>query len=144
MTFDDIRPIFSGLAGGVFALWLSRRLSRWIPTALNGTSAPVLVSEHRTAIRLANTLSIASFVGAIALYQSGVYRNNDWRPLGLGFGLALTGPLILLPIVAMLRRLSVKECLVAYAIDQRMPIPVICGVLIVGVPLLIISLVNIF
>jgi hypothetical protein len=142
VTFDDIRPILSGLAGGAIALWLSHRLSRWIPVALNGKSAPALTAEHRTTIRLANALSFAGILGAIVLYTSGVFRDNDWRPLGVGVGLTLTAPLMVLPIASALLGRSVKECLVAYAIDQRMPVPVIYGVLILGVPLLIFSLVN--
>jgi hypothetical protein len=43
--------------------------------------------------------------------QSGTYPRNDWRPLGLGAGAALTAPLIVLPVVGMPRRQSVKECL---------------------------------
>ena len=58
--------------------------------------------------------------------------------------MTLTAPLIVLPIVATSLRKSVKECLVAYAIDQRMPASVIYGVLILGVPLVIFSLVSLF
>ena len=114
MLLDDLRPILSGLAGGAIAVWLSHRLSRLIPATLNGKSAQQLTREHRAAVRLANIASFAGLLGALALYQWGEFSRNDWRPLGLGFGFALAAPLAILPIVALLRRQSVRECMVSW------------------------------
>ncbi len=138
---NDIRPILSGLAGGAVAVWLSHKLSRWIPTTLRGKPARLLVAENRTAIRWANAASASGLLSALALYLWGGYARNDWRPFGLGFGFALTAPLIVLPVVAALRKQNIKECLVSFAISQHMPIPVIYGLLLLGIPLLAASIV---
>lgn len=140
MTLDDIRPIFSGLAGGAIAVWLCHRLSRWIPSALEGKSAQVLVQENRVAIRIADVASFLGIMGALALYHVGGFAHNDWRPLGLGFGFAFVSPLAVLPIVAMLSRNSVRHCLVAYAVSKGMPVMIIYGLLVLGVPLFLASL----
>ena len=139
MSLDDLRPILSGLVGGLVAVWLSRRLSRWIPDALHGKSAQLLTAENRLSIWLANAGSALGLLAALSLYQWGGFPDNDWRPLGLGFGFALASPLAVLPLAALSQGRGVKECLVAYAISQGIPVPVIYGLLMLGVPLLAIS-----
>lgn len=67
------------------------------------------------------------------------FAANDWRPLGLGFGFALSAPPVVLPLVAWLGHLNVRECLVSYAIPQRPPIPLISALLLPGVPLVAIG-----
>ena len=109
MSLDDLRPILSGLAGSVVAVWLSHKLARWIPSSLNGKSAELLVRQNRAAIWCANTLSAMGLVGAVALYQWAGFSNNDWRPLGLGFGFAFTAPLLIVPAVSWLRGMKRKR-----------------------------------
>ncbi len=140
MSFDDLRPVLSGIAGGAVAVWLGHRLSRWIPASLNGKTQERLLQEHRIAILVANVLAAAGFLGALSLYQWGGFARNDWRPIGLGFGLALTAPLIAVPAVSWIIGRSVSEGLVSYAVSQRMPIAVIYGLLLLGVPLLFVSI----
>lgn len=135
VNFDDIRPVFSGLVGGAIAVWLSNRLSRWMPSALDGKSAQALVDENRSAIRFANFASLFGILGVLVLYQLGGFAHNDWRPLALGLGFAFAAPLLVLPIVALATRTNIRHCMVAYAISQGMPVAVIYGLLVLGLPL---------
>lgn len=144
MTLDELRPVLSGLAGGVVAVWLSHRLSRWIPASLNGKSAQSLVQEHRAAILCANVMAALGIFGALALYSVAGFASNDWRPLGLGLGFALTAPLVAVPAVSWLTGRSVREGLVSYAISQRMPVVAIYGVLLLGIPLFFVSIGHLF
>lgn len=111
-----------------------------MPAALDGKSAQMLVDENRLAIRIANVLSLLGILGGLALYQVGGFAHNDWRPLALGFGFALTAPLLVLPIVALARRANVRYCMVAYAISQGMPVVIIFGLLVLGLPLFLAGL----
>jgi len=123
MAIDDLRPIVCGMAGAVIAIWLSNALSRWVPDVLNGKPKQKLLEEQRLAIRIANTMSAFGTFGMLALYQWGGSAKNDWRPCGLGIGFTLASPPLSLPAVALFARRSVQECLVSYAIYQRLPIP---------------------
>jgi hypothetical protein len=144
VTPEDLRPILSGLAGAAIAGWISNRLARWIPGALNGKSADALLREHRWPILAANIAFALGLFGGLALYQWGHFARNDLRPVGLGFGFALSAPLLVLPLAAWLANLDVRESLVSYAISQRMPVALIYTVLLLGVPLFAVSLNALF
>ena len=111
-----------------------------MPSALDGKSAQVLVEEHRSAIRISNIASLVGLLGTLALYQVAPFAHNDWRPLALGLGFALAAPLLVLPTVALLRHTSVRHCMAAYAISQGMPVVVIFGLLVLGLPLFLAGL----
>jgi hypothetical protein len=63
MSFEEFRPILSGIVAAVCALVLSYALSRWIPRGFNNKSAETLVRENRVPIRVANGLFIVGIAG---------------------------------------------------------------------------------
>lgn len=109
MEFDSIRPILSGLVGGVIATWLTSKWLRSLPSHYRSKSREELVKNHRVAIAFGNGLFLAGLVVGIALYKVGGFANTDWRPFGLGFGLASVLPLLAIAFVSLASCRSVRE-----------------------------------
>jgi hypothetical protein len=129
------------IAGSLVAMFCYRMWARWLPKGRNGKSPAALVLEYRLATRL-STLAIASgLLATFALYELGGYPHTDWRPLGIGMGLGLAAPLVILPLVARLRGGVPGEAYVAYALAQKTPIMILYPLLMLGVPLSLFSLV---
>jgi hypothetical protein len=139
MSIDDVRPIISGLVGGALAVALSAALSRRIPKAFRGKSANALLREFRTPIKVANWLCLLGLLSAIVLYRWAEFSSHDWRPLGLGFGLMLSTPLVVLPLSALLTKRAPSEAVVAYCLSQKMPVTLMLVLLVSGIPLLLFS-----
>ena len=133
MDLESIRPLFSGLAGGVLAVLFCLALSRWIPQVCNGKSAEALVRENRTAIWLANASFLGGLVAGIAIYQLGLLPSSDWRGIALGAGGGSIVALAVLALLAAASGRSSKEALVAYAISQKTPAALLYGALAVCV-----------
>jgi hypothetical protein len=127
MEYEALRPIVSGLLGAGISVWLGRA---W---ECARKSASTLKRQNRIGIVVANGLFLASLLGAIFLYQPGYFERNDWRPLGLGFGVATTAPLLWLCAYAFLTGRRVKDVYVAYAMSERTPPVVLYGIMCAGV-----------
>ena len=136
MDLAEYRPVLSGLLGGLAATLLCAAWARWLPKARNGKSPETLLLQHRLAVKLAHASFLAGIGLALAMYGSGAYRSNDWRPIALGAGLALTAPLVVLPLVAWWRGGAAAEAYVAFALHQRTPMVVLYPLLASGIPLL--------
>jgi hypothetical protein len=132
MELESIRPILSGLLGGLLAAVFCAALARWVPRVRNGKGAATLIRENRIAILLANTLLFGGLVGALALIQTGVLMRNDWRSLGLGLGGGCVAALAVLPVAALLTGRRASETCVAYAIAQKTPMALLYGLLVLG------------
>lgn len=129
MDFDLIRPVFSGLVGGVLAVFFCYALSRWVPQVCNGKSAETLIRENRAAIWIANALFLGGLLAGIAIYQLGFLPNDDWRGLALGAGGGSLAALLVLPLLALMMGRSPKEAYVAYAISLKTPVALVYGIL---------------
>ena len=133
MEFDSIRPIISGILGGIIATWLTSRWARRLPASYNQKSRDVLLKQNRAAVWTANGLFLAGLCFGIALYRIGGYANTDWRPLLWGFGLASVLPLLALALVSVACGRNPREAYVAFAWGQDTPIWVTYGILGAGV-----------
>jgi len=133
MEFDSIRPVLSGIVGGIIATWITSRLVRSLLRSYNSRSRESLLKQHRVAIWVANTLFFAGLCVGIALYPLGGFANTDWRPLLWGFGLASVLPLIALGLIPLISGRSVKETYVAFSWGQGSPLWVTYGILGAGV-----------
>ena len=140
MDFESIRPILSGLTGGLIATWMSVTLSRWVSTTCEFKRADILIRENKTAILISNTLFLFGLVGGVALYHFDYFVETDWRGIGLGFGFATTTPLIALPIFAVISGHKPKEAYVAFAISQKCPTVLLYIIMVLGVMCLFMSL----
>jgi len=129
MEFESIRPVLSGVAGGIIATWLTSHWSRRLPSRHNGKSRDALLRQHRPAIWTANTLFFLGLIFGIALYRVGGFDNTDWRPLGLGFGLASVLPLLAIFIVSILSGRDPRAGYVAFSFGQGMPLWATYGLL---------------
>lgn len=133
MEFESIRPVLSGVIGGVIATWLTSRWARNLPDDYNFKSRDTLLRQHRPAIWTANVLFFAGLCFGVALYRIGGYANTDWRPLLFGFGLASVLPLLALALVSVASGRSTKEAYVAFALGQGSPLWATYGILGAGV-----------
>lgn len=124
MEWDSIRPVLSGSLGGTLAVLLCRALSRWIPRTCNGKHARTLVREYRWGIRCANLAVFAGLIGGISIYQCGYLPADDWRGLALGVGAGSLLALVSLSVAGLARR-SPREALVAFAMSQSLPLPLL-------------------
>lgn len=133
VPFEEVRPILSGLIGGMLAVALGRSLSRWLPKSFRAKSSDLLLRENLTAIRVANGLFILGIFGALALYKWAGFAHNDWRPAALGFGFAFSSPLVFLLLSAVNSSRDPREALVAFAIAQKIPLPALAVLFAAGV-----------
>lgn len=129
MEFESIRPVLSGVAGGIIATWLTSRWSRRLTSRHNGKSRDALLRQHRPAIWTANTLFFLGLIFGVALYRIGGFDNSDWRPLGLGFGLASVLPLLAIFIVSILSGRDPRAGYVAFSFGQGMSLWATYGLL---------------
>ena len=65
---------------------------------------------------------IAGFVIIFVMYRVSGFPDNDWRPLGIGFGFSFFAPLISVPLAALAMGQNAREALAAYALKQKMPL----------------------
>jgi len=142
MEYEALRPIASGLLGAGISIWFGRAWSRWVPTECARKSAATLKQENRVGIIVANVLFLAGLFGAVLLYQPGYFERNDWRPLGLGFGVATTAPLLWLCAYASFTGRRAKEVYVAYSISEKTPAIVLYGIMSAGVVCLFAALAS--
>jgi hypothetical protein len=142
MDLGEHQPVLSGLLGATVASLLCIAWARWLPKGRNGKDRGLLLLQHKRAVALANWASLAGIGLALALYAWGGYSSSDWRPMGLGAGIALSSPLLVLPTVAYLRGCSPIEAYIAFALAQKTPIFIIYPLLLLGVPLLVFSLIR--
>lgn len=129
MEFGELRPVLSGLAGGLIAIWLGTALGRWIPEVCNQKRTEILVIEYRYAIWCANILLVLGLIATMALFSLQVIRSDDWRALGIGIGGGSFAALISLAIFGISKGSPLKEAYVAYAVSQKVPLFLIYGIL---------------
>jgi len=122
MEFDSIRPVISGIVGGIIATWLTSRWARTLPDSYNRKSRDTLLRQHRASIWTANVLFFAGLCFGIALYRIGGFASTDWRPMLWGFGLASVLPLLAIAVVSQVSGRSTKEAYVAFAWGQGSPL----------------------
>lgn len=133
MDMDSIRPIISGVLGGIIATWLTARWSRGLPHSYGAKSRDQLARHHRAAISTANTLFIVGLCFGVALYRIGGFPSTDYRPLLWGFGLASVTPLLSLWLISVITGRDTKEAFVAFSWGQGSPLWVTYGILGAGV-----------
>jgi len=121
VEFSDIRPIISGLVGGLVAIGLAKSWERWVPKASGDKPAAYLLDTYRGAIRIANGLLACGGVAALSLYWLGWFDEHQWQPLGLGFGGGSTAALLALAVLPLVWGGAPRDAFVAYAISQRAP-----------------------
>jgi hypothetical protein len=122
MSFETIRPFLSGIIGALIAGWLTTRWARWVSVSVGGKGREQLLQEHKVTLRVANVLSLSGLLAALPCYWSGWLSDHDWRGLGLGAGLMALLPIGFITLVSASRGSErIKECLVTYAISQKIP-----------------------
>lgn len=142
MEFSEYRPIISGLLGGLAATILCAAWAKWLPKGRNGKTPETLLLQHRFAVRLASFGAVSGIALALCMYVWGGYPSNDWRPIALGVGLCLSAPIFLLPLAAWLRKRSVAEAFIAFALNQRTPVFLLYPLLALGIPMVAVAVVS--
>ena len=128
MISDVIRSIVSGILGAIGAGWLSNKWRHWMPSGCGSKSKSVIMRENAGRIRMAGWLALAGILVGLALDLSGHLFRYDWRGLGIAVGLAGGLPLLWLAGSSIGGgRRKFREGLVALAISQKTPIPILIG-----------------
>ena len=145
MISDFLRPIISGILGATIGEWLTKRWRRWIPTGLGSKSKKAIMRENAGRIKIANWLSFVGFLSSLAFYLTGYLSKYDWRGVGVGLGL-MAGLSILWMIVSSVSggAKRVQECLIGFAMSQKMPVPILFGLMFICVAGGIVSSVSLF
>ncbi|WP_396617485.1 hypothetical protein ACHZ97_09490 [Lysobacter soli] len=142
MDIESVRPIISGVVGGVIATWLTARWARGLPDSYNAKSREYLARHHRTSIWIANALFFAGICFGVALYPLGGFAETDHRPLLWGFGLASVLPLISLWLISATSGRDAKEAFVAFSWGQGSPLWATYGILGAGVVAFVFALAS--
>jgi hypothetical protein len=102
-----------------------------------------LIRKNRSAIWFANTSFFFGLVVAIAMYQWMGFEKSDWRPLCLGFGIALSTPALVLSLATFLSGRERHQAYIAYALSQSIPLKLLYLLTAAGFTILLIGLVAI-
>lgn len=134
MDWDAIRPVITGTIGGLLSLWVMKRWAPYVPQAYKDKSAKQLAAEYRFSIVLGKLLFGGTIVIGVVLFQAGYFPRTSWAHFFLMVGVAISAQLavLLLPAVGKGRSKAV-EALVAYAIAERVPLPVVAAIALIGV-----------
>jgi hypothetical protein len=134
MDLETVRPVVTGVIGGLVSLWLMKRWARYVPEAYKEKSAEQLVAEYRARIVVANALFIGTIFLGVYLFKSGHMSSTSWRLFFLVVGAAILAPLaaLLLPTIGKGRSQAV-EAVTAFAIAERIPLPVLAMIVLAGV-----------
>jgi hypothetical protein len=133
VEFDTIRPVLSGIAGGVIATWLVNYWSRHMPDSWRTKPRKALVQQHRVAVAAGNASFPIGLVSGVSLYWLGGFASTDYRPMLWGFGLASVLPLLAIYFISLVSGRKAKEAYVALSLGQGTPIWVTYGLLGAGV-----------
>jgi hypothetical protein len=129
----DFSPIFSGLIGGAVAVWLGSRWKHFLPAADSPSTQMHLRDKYAGISRAANCLFGLGIVLALGLYWFAGVANNEWYPLGLGFGGGCFSILLLMAAAgSLVRGATPSEAVRAYAIAQKTPVMVLLPLLLAG------------
>ena len=126
----SLRPVLSGVVGGILAAIFCKLLARWVPQICNGKRADTLIRENRVAILVANLTFLSGLLVGIGIYKVGIMPSSDWRGLALGVGGGCMLGLVVLPLQSLAAKRSPKEAYVAYAISQGAPVLLVYGILV--------------
>ena len=74
MEFDSIRPVVSGLLGGVIAIWVGSYTMRYLPREWAGKSAAVL---HAGSRRVRTSAMLSGSPPRFEEASSGKYKRRD-------------------------------------------------------------------
>jgi uncharacterized protein YacL len=143
MDINELRPIISGIIGGIVAILIGGFIAHRWPQHLYEKTKEVLIRENRSAIWFANISFFIGLIVAIAMYQWMGFEKNDWRPLCLGFGVALTTPALALSLATFLRGREQHQAFIAYALSQGIPLKLLYLLTAAGFPILLVGLVAI-
>jgi hypothetical protein len=133
MEFEVIRPVLSGIVGGIIATWLIRYWSRRLPSSWRSQPREALLRRHRAAVRAGNALFFIGLVAGVSLYWIGGFASTDYRPMLWAFGLASVLPLAAIGLLSVVSRRSASEAYVAFSLGQGTPIWATYGLLGAGV-----------
>lgn len=134
MELETVRPIITGAIGALLSLWLMKRWARYVPDIYKGKGAEELLAENRASIVVANVLFIGTILFGGYLFKAGYMPSTSWRHWLLVVGVAILAPLaaMLLPTFGKGRKRTV-EAVTAFAIAERMPLPVLAIIVLAGV-----------
>lgn len=145
MNFDEIRPFLSGVIGAIISLFLARVFSKWLPKTYNGKPKEKLKGEYGLKIKVANILAFIGISIGFSLYFFNCLPRNDWRGIGVGFGLMSMLPMFWLIGSSISNGLpSVKESFAAFAICQNTPFILLYGFMIFCSLIGIVAIVSLF
>jgi hypothetical protein len=143
MEINELRPVISGIIGGIIAILIGGFINRHWPQRLDKKTKEVLIRENRLAIWIANISFVIGLIVAIAMYQWMGFEKSDWRPLCLGFGVALTTPALALSLATFLCGREQHQAYIAYALSQGISLKLLYFLTAAGFPILLIGLVAI-
>lgn len=129
MNHEWTTSMVCGLIGSLVAFRLVVWWSKWAPEE-GGGYGEHFVAEFRGRIRVANFLTCGAFVIGFVLYQWDIISSDDWRGAALTAGLAAALPIVWIvatTIVFGIRK--TRDCIIALAIVDRTPIPVLVAFL---------------
>jgi hypothetical protein len=132
VTLDDMRPIVSGLVGAAIAIWFGRAMNRRIRSRLGANRVEALLESNCVTVRIANGMFAAGVLGGLAMYRVIGFADNDWRPLALGGGFAISAPLLVMVGSAILSGKDPGESVLAYAVSQKIPAALLCAASLAG------------
>lgn len=103
---DDLRPIFSGIAGAILALIIAWSICRYSTNNLSNDQLVNVKRIYGKRVAVANLLSLLGFGLGMLLYFIGVIPKNDWRGIGLSMGLIAVFPFFYFLVILRIRKVD--------------------------------------
>lgn len=103
---------FSGFIGGAFSIWLLVKIKAWAHNTDITKSADQLFDEYGLGHGISVYCFFLCLVFAGLYFDAERFDSNQIIPIATFFGAAFGLPLFIIPLVAFIRGLDVKEALV--------------------------------
>ncbi len=93
---EDFRPVVTGIIGAIISFCLAYLMCKFFPDLYSENSLSKLRRKYGKKVRIANVLSGIGFVTGVSAYFLKLIPRNDWRGIGLAFGLMAILPFLYL------------------------------------------------
>ena len=105
---ENFRPVVTGIIGAIISFCLAYLMCKFFPDLYSENSLSKLRRKYGKKVRIANVLSGIGFVMGVSAYFLKLIPRNDWRGIGLAFGLMAILPFLYL-LVLQMAKVSKKE-----------------------------------
>jgi nitrate reductase gamma subunit len=141
MEFDSIRPILSGVVGGIIAMVVGAWWKRSQPSEVRWARQAML-QAYKGTVYLASFFVFAGIIAALLLYVYGDFEKSDLVPGALGFGGGCCAAILTLVVFPLASGRNIRHAFIAFTQSEQAPASLVYAILGSGVVMFVWALVS--